>query len=219
MAGMKSTVAVRVSLLLCGVVLMLAAHAAVVPGEAGGQADLTLEFTRTAESGGAARVSLLMDTTPERIWDVLLSCERSFEYVDGMRDCEVLEGEVRQQRVRQSVKKHWLLPRLEYVIEFNRTPYTDIGFRRIEGDLDLLEGRWRFEPAPGQSGTRVIHEIRVQPSFPVPRWLVRRSLASDLPDMLLCLRALAGGSGNSRQETEDRARCPEQAREGPSHVD
>lgn len=171
-------------------------------------AEVTLEFTQTQASGGAARVSLVMFAPPEDIWAVLVSCPRSFEYVDGMRECEVLEGGLERQRVRQSVKKHWMLPQLDYEIEFLRQPYSSIEFRRVEGDLRQLEGRWSFEAIDGGRATRVIHEIRVQPAFPVPRWLVRRSLAGDLPHMMRCLRAITGGSGSAQQEADDRARCP-----------
>lgn len=187
------------------------AHAQALPDDAmqvllGGEA--LVEYTQTEESGGAARVALVMRAPAEDLWAILLSCERSYEYVDGLRDCEVLEGDLQQALVRQSVKKHWLLPQLDYVIEFRRRPYSEIDFRKVEGDLKLLEGSWRFSDLPGGAGLLVTHEIRVRPSFPVPRWLVRRSIARDVPDMLYCLRALAGGSFSAAATTVDRALCP-----------
>ena len=57
-------------------------------------------------------------------------------------------------------------------------------------------------------GVIVIHEIRVQPRIPVPRWLVRRSLRKDLPDMLACIRGLAKASGDDRRIADDLNRCP-----------
>jgi ribosome-associated toxin RatA of RatAB toxin-antitoxin module len=171
-----------------------------------------VEYTQTEASGGAARVTVLMHAPAEALWEVLLSCERSFEYVDGLRACEVVEGGVERARVRQSVKKSLLLPRLDYVIQFDRRPYVAIDFHKVEGDLRLLEGSWRFAPLADEHAMLVTHEIRVQPSFPVPRWLVRRSIARDVPDMLLCLRALAGGSFGGQQASADRALCPRDSR-------
>lgn len=171
-----------------------------------------VEYTQTEASGGAARVSVLVHTPLERVWAVLLSCERSFEYVDGMQACEVIDGDVHHQRVRQSVKKSWLLPRLDYVIEFDRDPYRAIDFRRVAGDLERLEGHWRFAEWAEDGTFLVTHEIRVQPSFPVPRWLVRRSIARDVPDMLRCLRVLAGGSAGPEQAAADRVHCPKAGR-------
>lgn len=191
--------------------LTVPAHAQGLPADAiqalrGGEA--LVEYTQTEESGGAARVAVLMQAPAEDLWAILLSCERSYEYVDGLRACEVLEGDLERALVRQSVKKHWLLPQLDYVIEFRRQPYAAIDFHKVEGDLKLLEGSWRFTELPGSTGLLVTHEIRVQPSFPVPRWLVRRSIARDVPDMLFCLRALAGGSFDAVMARADRGLCP-----------
>lgn len=174
-----------------------------------------VEYTRTEESGGAARVSIIMQTSAERLWDVLLSCQRSYEYVDGILACEVLEAGLQQERIRQSVKKAWFLPTLEYVIEFDRQPWSAIEFRRVEGDLKRLEGGWRFQDLADGGGLLVSHEIRVQPNFPVPRWLVRRTLANDLPDMLRCLRFLAAGSVDPGQAAADREACPATPPERP----
>ena len=70
-----------------------------------------------------------------------------------------------------------------------------------------MEGQWVFEPAPG-GGLVVSHDIRIRSKFPAPRWLVRRVLKNDLPDMLACVRGLARGSGNEQLLAHDLARCP-----------
>jgi hypothetical protein len=56
--------------------------------------------------------------------------------------------------------------------------------------------------------TLVTLDMQVQSRFPVPRWLVQRSLSRDLPDMLQCLRALSGASGSDAQASRDREACP-----------
>jgi len=173
--------------------------------------EAVVEYTRTEESGGAARVSVIMRTPAERLWAVLLSCDRSFDYVDGMRACKVLEQGLHHERIRQAVKKTWFLPQLDYVIEFERQPWSVIDFHRVEGDLKLLQGGWRFRDLSDGAGLLVSHEIRVQPNFPVPRWLVRRTLANDLPDMLRCLRYLAAGSFDPAQAVADQRACPQRA--------
>jgi hypothetical protein len=208
MAAMKTHLG-WLALLFAG--LATAAGAEPLSGESMHQlreGQVRVEYTRTDESGGAARVSILMQASAEDLWAILLSCERSFEYVDGLRECEVIEGDVEQALVRQSVKKSWILPRLDYVIEFRRQPFTAIDFRKTEGDLKLLEGLWRFVELADGTALLVTHEIRVQPAFPVPRWLVRRSIARDIPDMLVCLRALAGGSLDATSAVTDRGHCP-----------
>jgi hypothetical protein len=170
--------------------------------------EILLEDARTDESGGAVRVRALFHGPVERIWEVLGSCKRSFEYVDGLRSCEVIEPGLEHSLVTNSVKKSWVIPRLDYTVEFERAPYTRIDFHKTEGDLDLLEGYWHFGPSPDGDGLLVTHGIRVKPRFPVPRWLVRRSMYRDIPDMVACLRSLAGASGSDERWRADNGRCP-----------
>ena len=107
--------------------------------------------------------------------------------------------------LRQSVDKGWAVPRVDYVITVRRVPFSRVDFSLVEGDLRVMEGGWRF--VESGDALLVTHEIRVQPAFPVPRWLLRRTLRKDLPDMLACLRGLTGGS-HEATGTDDLARCP-----------
>lgn len=76
------------------------------------------------------------------------------------------------------------------------------------GNLEVLQGVWEMAAVDQGRATIVSHEIRIQPSFPAPRWLIRRSLNKDLPDMLACIRGLAHASGEQAQEQADLQRCP-----------
>lgn len=178
------------------------------------QGEVLVENILMDESGGAARVQALFEASPEAIWGVVGSCESNFRFVDGLKECQVLAADERYARTRQVVKKNWFTPRLEYVFEAVREPYSRMVFRLLEGDLRRMEGSWRFEPLEGGGYTLVTHEIQVQPKLPSPRWLVRRTMKNDMPDMLACLRALAGGSGSKEQLADDRKRCPKDAGEG-----
>lgn len=60
----------------------------------------------------------------------------------------------------------------------------------------------------GSDGSIVIHEVRIQPGFLAPRWLIRRSLHRDLPDMLACIRGLAKASADQQSVLADLQRCP-----------
>jgi hypothetical protein len=171
-------------------------------------AEVLLENVRTDESGGAARARVLFHAPVENIWAQLVTCETAFDYVDGLKYCEELDQTTEHARLKQAVKKHWLVPRMDFTVEFIRQPYSSIEFRQVEGELDLLEGRWLFQDVPGEGAVLVTHEIRVKPRIPVPRWLVRRSIRKDIPDMLACLRFLAGGSGSDAQTSMDREKCP-----------
>jgi ribosome-associated toxin RatA of RatAB toxin-antitoxin module len=175
--------------------------------------EVLVENVRTDEAGGSVRVQALLHSDLGEIWAYVASCESVFEYVEGLRDCELLkvvEGYGSDTTIlRQVVKKSWIIPKIEYTMEVRRQPPGRIDFKLIEGDLKVMEGGWRFNSLPGQEGTVVTHEIRVQPAFPVPRWLIRRSMGKDIPDMLACLRGLTDGSGNHSRD-DDLWRCPKQ---------
>ncbi|NNE06494.1 MAG: hypothetical protein HKO64_12705 [Xanthomonadales bacterium] len=171
--------------------------------------EIVVENARTDESGGAVRVQALLHAQWQEVWEFIADCESVFRYVDGMRQCELLdtriEGQADVSRIHQAVKKSWLTPLMEYTIEVRREPPSRVDFKLLEGDLKSMEGGWRFVETG--DGLLVTHEIRVRPSFPVPRWLVRRSMRKDIPDMLACLRGLVDGSG-PQARNEDLARCP-----------
>ena len=114
-------------------------------------------------------------------------------------------------KLRQVVKKSWVIPMIDYIIEVRRQPPYRIDFKLVEGNLKALEGGWRFNVLPDEQGIVVTHEVRVQPGFPTPRWLIRRSMRKDVPDMLACLRGLTRGSGEF-SSLRDLKRCPKQKR-------
>lgn len=177
------------------------------------QGEVLVHNARTDEAGGSVRVQVLMRTDVMTVWDFIADCERVFRYVDGLRDCEVLN--IRHEpgaditTLRQSVKKSWVVPKMDYVISVRRESPGRVDFSLVEGEMRNMEGGWRFEELPGDGGLVVTHQIRVRPSIPVPRWLLRRSMRKDVPDMLACLRGLVDGSGDFSRE-EDLDRCPKQ---------
>lgn len=165
----------------------------------------------TGEPGGAARAQILMHSGLQELWGFIASCDSVFKYVKGLKECALLVVEQGRNwdttKLRQVVKKSWIIPRIDYIIEVRRQPPNRIDFKLIEGNLEALEGGWRFDLLPDEQGIVVTHEVRVQPDFPVPRWLIRRSMRKDVPDMLACLRGLTHGSGEFSR-SEDLKRCP-----------
>ena len=170
-----------------------------------------VENVNTEKSGGSVRVQAVMRADLQSIWDFIASCESVFLYVHGLRKCTVLSTESGPDSdttlLHQSVKKSWIIPLLDYIILVRRQPPDRVDFKLVEGDLNAMEGGWRFKQLDDGAGILVTHEIRVLPSFPVPRWLIRRSMRDDVPDMIACLRGLVDGSMNSTRDN-DLERCP-----------
>lgn len=168
--------------------------------------EVVLLEARDTGSGGAAHARALVRAEAAAVWRVITSCEQAFTYVDGLELCEILEDAGDRVVVRQVIDKSWLLPRQDFVFESLREPYREIRVHLLEGNLDVLEGHWTFRPV--EEGTLVDYTVRIEPSFPAPDFLVRRNLDRDMPGLLACVRALAGGSGSPDQAARDKARCP-----------
>ncbi len=168
--------------------------------------EVLVDGIRGDEAGGAARVRAVMWGPARALWDVVVSCEAAYRYLHGLRACEVLEDTGEHARVRQAVRRHWFLPVTEFVYRVERRPYTAMSLRLETGEVEALDGEWRFEPL-ADGAVRVTHEIRVDPRVPAPRWLVRAAIRGDLPDMLACIRGLADASRDAAMATRDRSRC------------
>ena len=140
--------------------------------------EVVVENARTDESGGAVRVQVLMHAARQDVWDYIANCDHVYRYVDGLRKCELLDtevqGDVDISKIEQTLKKSWLTPKMDYIIQVRRQPPSRVDFELVSGDMDTMEGGWRFVDTA--DGLLVTHEIRVRPSLPVPRWLVRRSM-------------------------------------------
>lgn len=157
-------------------------------------------------SGGAAHMQLLVSAPARAVWEVIVSCEQAFHFVDGLERCEVLEDTGERALVRQVVAQPWPLPTSDFTFESLRYPFERIDVGLVEGNLRELTGRWTFTDHP--DGTLVTYVTRVRPSFPVPGFIVRRKLGRGMPDLLACVRYLAGGSVSVEAEQTDRSRCP-----------
>lgn len=157
-------------------------------------------------AGGSVHLQFLSHGPAKSVWDVLLSCESAFVFVDGIRVCDRLEDSGDRYLIHQVVDRGWLIPQQDFVVEFQREPYRELRFNLDEGNLRELEGSWRFTETP--DGVLVDHRIRIVPAVPAPRFLVRWSIRRDLPDLAACVRGLAAASGSGTQRLEDLARCP-----------
>jgi len=160
------------------------------------------------KSGGAARVTGLFKADAETIWNVIGYCKNEFIYVRGLELCEVLVPGLQYIKKHHRVNNNWYTPTIDFVFEARRTSPTHGDFNLVEGNLKVMEGQWDFQPMESGDALVVSHDIRIRSRFPAPRWLVRRVLKSDLPDMLACIRGMAGASLNMDQSGADLARCP-----------
>lgn len=156
--------------------------------------------------GGTVRVQALAQAQAKAVWDVIVSCSRSFVFVDGLNSCEVLEDSGKRALLHQVTKQGWLAPTVDIIYESLREPHRAIRFSLVKGNLKAMEGSWQLTGTP--HGLLLDYEIRVRPEIAAPDFMVSRSLRKSSPDMVACIRGLSGGSGTAKLKGSDLERCP-----------
>lgn len=200
--------------LLCGALLGAAAAANPEPDSWASllAGEVVAQESRSSKSGGSAHMQILVQAPAQAIWKVIISCEKAFQFVDGLKLCEVLEDTGARALVHQVVKRGWPIPTQDFVFESLRDHYQAMEFRLVEGNLKALEGSWRFDETA--NGTLLDYQVSVRPGIPAPKFIVRRNIEKGMPDLLTCIRGLAGGSFNEDQARQDLERCPGESEAG-----
>ena len=168
--------------------------------------EIVVELTHVDQKGGAVRASLMIWAPVEDIWATVYSCENAFIFLEGLEVCEVLENDGTDTVTRQVINKGWPVPKQDYSFRTHRIPFTRSDIKLVEGTLEFMQASWEYITMP--DAVVVIYQVRLQPDFPSPRFLVRRALKKGTPGLLACIRALAGGSGSAEQENKDFDQCP-----------
>jgi hypothetical protein len=170
--------------------------------------EILLQTVHAEKSGGAAQVTALFHTSVDAIWDVIGYCKNEFVYVRGLELCELVKPGLAVMQKHHRVNNNWYTPTLDFTFEATRVSPNHGEFRLVGGDLKVLEGQWIFETLADSDSVIATHEIRIRSRLPAPRWLVRRILKNDLPDMMACVRGLARASGDDDRLADDLKRCP-----------
>jgi hypothetical protein len=68
-------------------------------------------------------------------------------------------------------------------------PDKEIRFARVSGTLKFLKGFWRLEALNGGTRTRLLYSVRIGVAAPVPGFMIRSALESDVPALLKALRS------------------------------
>lgn len=170
--------------------------------------EILLQTIHEDKPGGAARVTALFDSSAAAVWDVIGYCRYTFIYMRGLELCEMVSGDQYQMVMHHRLRNSWYAPTLDFSFSASRDDGGSGSAHLVEGNLKVMQGRWKLLPLADNAGLMVIHEIRIQPDIPAPKWLVRHSLRNDLPSMLACIRGLANASGDSELASVDLLRCP-----------
>jgi uncharacterized membrane protein len=140
------------------------------------------------EKANAAHVRASIDIAapPLAVWGVITDCARQPQIVPNLESCRIVQHDpgghwdIREHVINWAA----LLPKLRTVV---RTSY-EIGhrmlFKRVDGDMRVSQGEWRVEPLANAQATRLYYNALVAPNFPVPEFLIERTVHQDLPNLL-----------------------------------
>ena len=117
---------------------------------------------------------------PAVVWKLMMDCAATRRIMPSNRGCKVVETDPKG---RWDVREHILKTPLQMVRSVFRSdlePNRRMTFRRVDGDMRILEGEWTLEALDGGRRTRVSHEMRMQPGFAAPAPMVRSFLRTEV---------------------------------------
>jgi len=146
---------------------------------------------KTSEKGGTVWGAIRIDAPAEDIFNSIVYCNGEASGHKTMRKCTVIEKTTEHEIVEHQIKYHWLIPKQIYKFRGDYNGFTRIRFRVLEGDLKKLDGGWDMFPIEDSDAYLVRYYATIQPQFPTPKWLVRKSLKKEIPAMLKVMKKLS----------------------------
>ena len=156
-----------------------------------GEAVVHVSDDDSGEADGRIDAGIEIPAAPDKVFAVMIDCQRALKFLAGLRSCKILEA---SKDGRSDVREHrskWLsiLPETVSVFRSDYVPGREIRFERVRGDLRFLKGAWHLEPLKGGAATRVLYEVRIGISSPVPGFMIRGALEDEAPKLLKGLRS------------------------------
>jgi hypothetical protein len=143
--------------------------------------------------------TIIVDSTRQDIWDVLVACEIAPEYVPNVIACRSIEilNDGASELFIQTIKPAFFIPSFEHVFRMDYQPFERIDINRVSGPIKLLESVWWLKlRADGR--VSLTYALRLDPGIPIPRMFVRSTLRRDLPRVLRAVRERAEATARAR---------------------
>ena len=142
----------------------------------------------SSQRRGTVRAAMLVNATPDVVFQAMTSCADAMKFVPHLRRCRVLpqpdDGATRF--VEHEIDFGWYAPKLSYVFQADVVTDRSIAFHQVRGDFRTNRGVWEFEPAGARTLLR--YRVEIDPPGYVPNWLARSTFRRELPLMLSQLK-------------------------------
>jgi len=155
--------------------------------QAGAQAEILPD---ASGQGGRVRASILIPTSPEIVWAVMLDCAGASRFVPGLRSCKIESRAPDGLSDERSHRISWLpgFPTVSIRFASRYRLHREIRFQRISGDIAAMSGTWALTPQNEGQATFLTYEAHLVPSRILPSALVRSALKRDTPKILDAVR-------------------------------
>ena len=166
-------------LLLFHCSICIGAPSQLTPQEQGAltKGEVLVENVRSESGIAGLRLSFLVAAPREEIWRTLLQYDKYTSIFPNVRHFTLVHGDDQGAKVRISIRVAGL--DFEYILyRHYEKPGYRLTWRRLEGDLRRIEGRWEIYPTDNRIRQLVVHESFVDVALLIPSEVVR-SLASD----------------------------------------
>lgn len=133
---------------------------------------------------------ILIADTPANVWRVLANpFEFQGKISPRMKDVEILH-DANERSIMKCKMEIFppLIPFISYTVASDYRLHEFIQFKRISGSLKDFSGTWSLAPREGGHLTEVTYSMHVDPGLPVPQWIIRKAMRSELPRTLIALR-------------------------------
>lgn len=155
-----------------------------------GEVILAITPDESGEADGHITAVIDIAAPPPKVYAVMVDCARAMKFVDQLTMCKVLETSADGSYDIREHHSRWLaiMPEMVSVFRSDYVPDREIRFSRVSGDLKFLQGSWLLQPMANGRATRLFYDARVGVDVPVPAFMIRASLESDVRRLLKALR-------------------------------
>jgi len=128
-----------------------------------------------------ATESIVMEVSPEKIYEIVTDFENYSEFLPEMRQVEVLKKSATAAQARFTIK---IIKTVQYTLDYKLTPNEKVSWSFVEGNLFKdCKGSWRFEEL--EAGvTEATYNVDIDFGRFVPKMITDKLAGSNLPSMM-----------------------------------
>lgn len=156
---------------------------------------MTVRSIDRGPEGGRLTADFIVAAPPDQAFKILIDDGRFHEFIPYVLSSETLARSANTSRIRVRARHLGLF---DFVVTYDRRYYPQdqrITWIEVGGHFKRNDGQWRLEPIWGAQ-TRVHYEIRIDPGFYVPEFLLSFALRQGLPELSQALRRRIESGGS-----------------------